>query len=119
VIPIYFVGQNSWLFQLASHLSMTLRQSLILHETARRIGSVLEVHIGRAIPYADLERFDRDALLHYLRQRTFALASSPDGFTAPPAKLLRPAEIGVYKDSLVAQTTRQLGFQSRRLLACE
>ncbi len=42
VVPVYFVGQNSRLFQLASHLSLTLRLSLVFRETARRIGSKLQ-----------------------------------------------------------------------------
>ena len=37
VVPVFFVGQNSRLFQLASHLSLTLRLSLVFRETARRI----------------------------------------------------------------------------------
>ena len=36
VVPIYFVGQNSRLFQMASHTSLTLRLSLVFRETARR-----------------------------------------------------------------------------------
>lgn len=50
VVPIYFVGQNSRLFQLASHLSLTLRLSLVFRETARRIGSRLKVRVGEPIP---------------------------------------------------------------------
>ncbi len=98
VVPIYFAGQNSRLFQLASHLSMTLRLSLVFRETARRIGTVLEVRVGRPIPHAELAAFaDRGDLVHELRRRTFALASSPDGRLPAPERLLRPFGLKVYK----------------------
>ena len=38
VVPIWFGGQNSRLFQIASHVSQTLRLSLIFHEVKTRIG---------------------------------------------------------------------------------
>lgn len=79
VVPIYFVGQNSRLFQLASHTSLTLRLSLVFRETARRIGSRLKVRIGRPIPFAELAHIeDRAALVMELRRRTFSLALPED-----------------------------------------
>ncbi len=39
VVPIWFGGQNSRLFQIASHVSLTLRLSLIFHEVKTRIGT--------------------------------------------------------------------------------
>lgn len=75
VVPVYFAGQNSRLFQIASHLSYTLRLSLLFRETVRRIGTRLDVGIGDAIPYEALGPFaDRADLVRDLRRRTFALA---------------------------------------------
>ena len=79
VVPVFFVGQNSRLFQLASHLSLTLRLSLVFRETARRIGTKLKVRIGAPIPFADIAHIeDRDELVMELRKRTFDLAHSDD-----------------------------------------
>jgi putative hemolysin len=79
VVPVYFVGQNSRLFQLASHLSLTLRLSLVFRETARRIGSALRLRIGAPIPYSAIASIeDRNALVQELRKRTFALARPED-----------------------------------------
>ena len=39
VVPVYFAGQNSRLFQIASHISMTLRLSLFFKEVYDKIGS--------------------------------------------------------------------------------
>jgi putative hemolysin len=79
VVPIYFVGQNSRLFQLASHLSLTLRLSLVFRETARRIGTSLRVRVGRPIPFDEIAHLeDRTALVLELRKRTFELAQQGD-----------------------------------------
>jgi len=56
VAPVYFEGQNSRLFQIVSHIHMTLRLSLLFKETQDRIGSRVALHPGRAIPYAALAR---------------------------------------------------------------
>ena len=75
VVPVHFSGQNSRLFQIASHLSLTLRLSLIFRETARRIGTRLDVRIGNPIPSEDLAHLtDRTELVAELRRITFALA---------------------------------------------
>lgn len=79
VVPIYFVGQNSRLFQMASHTSLTLRLSLVFRETARRIGSRLKVRVGRPIPFSEIAHIeDRAELVQELRRRTFALARPED-----------------------------------------
>lgn len=79
VVPIFFVGQNSRLFQLASHLSLTLRLSLVFRETARRIGTRLEVRIGTPIPFAEIAHIeDRAELVMELRKRTYDLARAGD-----------------------------------------
>lgn len=75
VAPVFFHGQNSRLFQIASHLSMTLRLSLIFKEVHDRIGTDMPVRIGEVIPYAQLESMkDRKALMKLLRDRTYGLA---------------------------------------------
>jgi hypothetical protein len=49
-VPIWFGGQNSRLFQIASHMSQTIRLSLIFHEVKARIGAALPVGIARRSP---------------------------------------------------------------------
>jgi len=75
VVPIWFSGQNSRLFQIASHLSYTLRLSLIFHEVRARIGTALPVVIGAPIAYSEFAGIkDRQALADHLRDRVYALA---------------------------------------------
>jgi putative hemolysin len=75
VVPIWFGGQNSRLFQIASHVSQTLRLSLLFHEVRSRIGTSLPAAIGAPIPFeaiADIK--DRQAMADHLRARTYALS---------------------------------------------
>lgn len=85
VVPVFFAGQNSRLFQIASHVSMTLRLSLLFKEVHDRIGSEMRLRIGKRIPYEELKAIgDRRQLMEFLRDRTYAL---DDG--APKAKRKR------------------------------
>ncbi|MEZ5041191.1 MAG: lysophospholipid acyltransferase family protein [Saprospiraceae bacterium] len=79
VIPIYVHGQNSRLFQIASHLSMNLRLSLLLHEVRNKMGRQLYLDIGDPIPFEELSGIkDRQALLDHLRTLTFSLKKQPN-----------------------------------------
>lgn len=74
VAPVFFAGQNSRLFQVASHLSMTLRLSLLFKEVHDRIGSELHVRLGTAVPFDRLPAMDdRHAFMGRLREMTYAL----------------------------------------------
>jgi len=71
VVPVHFAGQNSDLFQIASHLSETLRLSLLFREVVNKIGREVRAHVGQTIPYEALAGFnDRRALVESLRAAT-------------------------------------------------
>lgn len=75
VTPIYFGGQNSRLFQWASHMSIELRLALVFREVKRRMGSVLPVEIGATLtPEALKAGGKRSALMDFLREKTYGLA---------------------------------------------
>ncbi len=74
VLPVHFQGQNSRLFQIVSHYSVTLRLALIAGEIRRRFGTRLGMTIGDLIPFEDLSEItDRTALAGELCRRTYAL----------------------------------------------
>jgi putative hemolysin len=75
VVPIYFAGQNSRIFQIASHISMTLRLSLFFKEVYDKIGSEIQVRVGAPIAYKELEGLDRKTLMEHLRKQTYALGA--------------------------------------------
>ncbi len=75
VTPIYFEGQNSRLFQFASHLSLELRLALIFHEVKRRMGKPVKVQIGQTLSPDELATAGkRKELMEFLRHQTYALA---------------------------------------------
>jgi putative hemolysin len=77
VAPVYFAGQNSRLFQIASHISLTLRLSLLFKEVRDRIGTTVRVRIGDVVPYERLAALgDRGAIMEALRQTTYALGAA-------------------------------------------
>jgi putative hemolysin len=94
VVPIFFTGQNSRLFQLASHLSLTLRLSLVFRETTRRIGTGLSVRIGRPVPFSEIAHLEnRNDLVAELRKRTYDLAKAEDIEGSRAGLHLREAKI--------------------------
>ena len=74
-LPLNFSGQNSRLFQIASHLSYPLRIALVFRETCRRINRPIDISIGAPIRAEELRLLDRDAVSVELRRRAMALAT--------------------------------------------
>ena len=74
ILPLHFTGQNSFLFQTASHLSETLRSSLLFHEVKRRINTKVPVIIGDPISYSDIdENLSNTELSEFLRNTTYKI----------------------------------------------
>jgi putative hemolysin len=77
VLPLYFPGENSTLFHLASHSWYPLRAALLFRETMRRTGRALNIAIGAPIDGAELRKLgSREAIVRHLRSVTFALQGS-------------------------------------------
>lgn len=88
VAPVYFAGQNSRLFQIASHISMTLRLSLIFKEVHDRIGSDVHIKIGEVLPYDRLAGInDRQSVMDKLKEITYSLSDGvPVTFEKAPKR---------------------------------
>ncbi len=46
VLPVFFAGQNSRMYQVAAKLHQTLKLSLLFHEVSNKIGERIDVSIG-------------------------------------------------------------------------
>lgn len=79
IVPIYFDGHTSRLFQLASHLHTTLRMGLLIKEFKKRVDTPVRVVIGKPIDRAEIDQRSKDskALMDFLRQSTYALSPTP------------------------------------------
>ncbi|MEM1161161.1 MAG: lysophospholipid acyltransferase family protein [Pseudomonadota bacterium] len=79
VVPIYFEGTNSRLFQIAGHLNETLRTAMMISEFDSRVGTPTKVRIGTPLPHDEIQARASDgrALMSYLKAETYKL--SPKG----------------------------------------
>lgn len=79
VVPIWFEGANSRLFQLASHISPTLRLALLMREFRRRVDRPVRLAIGAPISPETIARHAGDGreVMDFLRRSTYALSPEP------------------------------------------
>lgn len=78
VVPIWFDGANSRLFQVASHLHATLRMALLVREFRRRVDRPVRLVIGQPIGPAELAHLsDGKEMMDFLRRRTYGLSPKP------------------------------------------
>ena len=83
IVPIYFQGQNSELFHLASRFGLMLRSALLFREVKRRMGTDVPVTIGNPLKLQDFdENISNQDLVKNLRTLTYSL--DPDLPTDPP-----------------------------------
>lgn len=79
VVPIFFEGQNSRLFQMAGHVHLNLRTALMIKEFKKRVGKPVRMVIGKPVPRAELDAFGNDSkgLMDFLRTKTYGLSPKP------------------------------------------
>ncbi|MWD30001.1 acyltransferase [Aquicoccus sp. SCR17] len=79
VVPVYFDGHTSRMFQLASHLHYTLRMGLLIKEFRSRIDTPVRMAIGRPIPPQEIAARAKDTrvLMDFLRKATYDLSPDP------------------------------------------
>ncbi len=73
IVPLFFEGHNSRLFQIASHLHYTLRLGLLIKEFRSRTDAPVRLVIGDPIPRDSLGS-DPTAMMETLRRATYALS---------------------------------------------
>lgn len=79
VVPVFFDGHTSRLFQIASHLHQTLRMGLLIQEFRKRVDSPVRVVIGRPLGRDILDPLAKDshAMMDFLRKATYELSPTP------------------------------------------
>ncbi len=79
VVPMFFDGANSRLFQIASHLHTTLRMALLLREFKAKSREPVRLAVGRPIDPALLAHYRHHpkAMMDFLRRETYALSPEP------------------------------------------
>lgn len=79
VVPVYFDGHNSRLFQIASHVHYTLRLGLLIKEFRARMDEPVRVVIGQPISASELAplKADPTRMMEFLRRATYDLSPHP------------------------------------------
>ncbi|SMY07946.1 lysophospholipid acyltransferase family protein [Flavimaricola marinus] len=79
VVPVFFEGSNSRLFQLASHIHSTLRLGMLIREFKCRVGTDVRVVVGEPVSPLALQqhRSDPKAMMDFLRKSTYDLSPTP------------------------------------------
>lgn len=78
VIPIYFHGNNRWLFNLMGHICWPVRSLMLPRELFSKRGKEMHISIGQPIMPEEQAKFKGDAVAlgKYLREKTYELAKS-------------------------------------------
>ena len=103
VVPIYFSGNNSLLFNLLGMIHPRLRTARLPSELLNKKKHTIKIRIGKAISREDVAEFsDNTQLMRFLRAKTYALATSLEVkrryFTIPlhaksvPEKIIDPVD---------------------------
>lgn len=79
VVPVFFDGHTSRLFQIASHLHVTLRMGLLIKEFGKRVDTPVRVVVGAPVERDALDSRSNDAksLMAFLRHKTYELSPGP------------------------------------------
>lgn len=79
VVPVFFDGHTSRLFQIASHMHSTLRMGLLIKEFRKRVDTPVRVVVGEPIGRDILDPMAGDArrMMDFLRKATYELSPQP------------------------------------------
>ena len=77
VLPIFFPGSNSRMYQIANQISATLRQGLLIYEVVHAMNKPQKPVVGNLIKQDEISSWRRDprGFMRWLRETTIALGS--------------------------------------------
>lgn len=78
VVPVYFYGSNSRLYQIANQISPTLRQGLLLHEMVHSLDKAQCPTVGHPILRPEIESWESNprGFMAWMRHHTLSLKDS-------------------------------------------
>jgi putative hemolysin len=106
VLPMYFLGANSAMFQLLGFLHPRVRTALLTHEFLNKTNQAIELRIGSPLAPAKLRRYQDDvALIRYIRHRTYLLQNRGTG-RGPRSCAIEPPAVSVLKELLASEVAK-------------
>jgi hypothetical protein len=78
IVPIFFPGANSRVYQISNCISATLRQSFLLHEVVKSCNRPQKPIVGAPIDEARMKMLDSDprGFMTWLRAHTLSLGDN-------------------------------------------
>lgn len=74
ILPFFFNGRNSVIYQMARRMSVTLGYSLMFREICKQMNGMVNVTMRSPITQAELQDFKtRQEVIDFMRQRTYGL----------------------------------------------
>ena len=95
VLPVYFVGANSLMFQMLGLVHPRLRTAMLPREFINKGSKTIHVRVGNLIPHAKLAGLDDGALMDYIRLRTYHLAHRKAAASEKKTRLTIPVRVTV------------------------
>lgn len=121
VLPLWFDGANSLVFQMLGMIHPNLRTLQLPHEMLRMRGRSVRLRIGKPMAPKDLAALPSvEQLARYLRAKTYALGSGahvkreqfrPLLFPQRPKPIVEPVPLEVLEQDLSALADRKLSSQ--------
>ncbi len=121
VVPLWFDGANSLVFQILGMVHPGLRTLQLPREMLRMHGRSVRMRIGNPIPTKELARFgSMDDLARYLRAKTYSIGSGvhvrrehfrPLFFPRKPKEVVPPVDVGAMERELAALADKKLNTQ--------
>ncbi len=122
VVPVWFDGANSFIFQMLGMIHPNLRTLQLPHEMLRMRGRSVRMRIGKPIAAKDIAAFGSvEQLGRYLRAKTYALSSGvhvkreqfrPLRFPRKPKRVVDPVEAGAIQRELATLDDLKLSSQA-------
>jgi putative hemolysin len=113
VLPVFFEGHNSWLFQLAGLIHPRLRTALLPRQLMKMRGKTIHLRVGAVIPNRRLSAIESDTqMTDYLRQRVLLLQhrqhadSQPSFHRAPTHPAAEPIIAPIPVDVLAEEVAQ-------------
>ncbi|NPA68690.1 MAG: lysophospholipid acyltransferase family protein [Chlorobi bacterium] len=74
VVPVYFQGNNSWIFHILGNLSPALQTARLSKEFFNKTKKIIRIRIGTPVSVKEINEFkDTELLSRFLRAKTYAL----------------------------------------------
>jgi len=93
VLPVYFVGTNSLIFQMLGLVHPRLRTAMLPKEFVNKQNKVIHMRVGNLIPHSKLAGLGEQELIDFLRVRTYHLKNRKDATGQKKRRLHLPVRI--------------------------